>query len=169
MHTHHDVHSHDCMVTKRVDDHTVLIVTPSIHPNHTFHHHLCSGKHPHSAIHSCSRLLAPSSKRYTTRWTTSTLSTCSSACSAMSLACNHPYPLKWPPHCVSLARTLCTSHSGENDVWGMGVHSRLFSLHWQLSHSREQQATSSHVATTGWSHNQHHHHSMWTRCSMTLT
>ena len=54
MHTHHGEHSDACMAVERVDDHTVLTITPSIHPNHTLHHQPCAGQHPSLLPSSCS-------------------------------------------------------------------------------------------------------------------
>ena len=85
MHIPHRAHSDACMTGERVDDHTVLTITPSIHPNHTLHHQHCAGQHPHSTLHSCRLLLAPPSKRHTTQCTTSALTTCCSACHAIGL------------------------------------------------------------------------------------
>ena len=61
--THTMVHTH--MVAWRVeraDDHTVLTITPSIHPSHKLHHQPRVGKHPYSTLHPC-RILAPLGKR----------------------------------------------------------------------------------------------------------
>ena len=87
-HTHHSAHSHVSMATERVDEHTVLTITPSIHPNHTLHHQL----HAANTLiqpYSCRILLAPLGKMYTSQPTTSALTMYCSACRTRQFVCNH--------------------------------------------------------------------------------
>ena len=115
MFTHHYAYSRGFMAVERVDDHTVLTITPSIHPNHTLHHQHCAGQHPHSTLHSCRLLLAPPSKRHTTQCTTSALTTCCSARAAITFVHTNGLHTQchWLAVCTSaiLARTSESSHT----------------------------------------------------------
>ena len=62
--THRCAYPHGCMVVERAEDHTVLTIAPSIHPNHTLHHQPRAGQHPYSTLHPC-RILASLGKKGT--------------------------------------------------------------------------------------------------------
>ena len=117
IHTHAMVHTHGWMVVERLDDHTVMTNTPWFHGNHSLHQHHCGAQHPHPTHHSC-RLLggalaipmplcAPPVAWKAWRC----------ACHVLPFHFFHSCPFLCPYHslCVSLALTLCQTHSPVNE------------------------------------------------------
>ena len=114
---HNGVHTHGWIV-ERLDDHTVMTNTPWFDGNHSLHQHHCGAQHPHPT-HS----LLPSSW-WCTVHTHATLCTTSGlesvvlcmpcvAIPLLSLLSTHlPFSLTL---CVSLALTLCQTHSPVNE------------------------------------------------------
>ena len=109
---HTTVHIHGWMAAERVDDHTVFTITPSIHPNHTLHHQLCAGQHPHSDLHSC-HLLAPLGKKHNSV-DHEHLDNVLFCIPCHPVGLYHSCPRQWPSHCMSLPHSLCFRHSREN-------------------------------------------------------
>ena len=117
IHTHYGAHTHGWMVVERLDDHTVMTNTPWFHDNHTLHQHHCGAQHPHPTHHSC-RLLGGALAIH--------MSLCAPqvAWKAWCCACHvlpfhffHSCPPLFPfslTLCVSLALTLCQTHSPVN-------------------------------------------------------
>ena len=117
-HAHHCAHSHGLMVLQRLDDHTVMTNTPWFHGNHSLHQHHCGAQHPHPTHHSC-RLLggalaipmplcAPP-----VAWKSVVLCMPCVAIPLLSLL-STPLPFSLTL-CVSLALTLCQTHSPVNE------------------------------------------------------
>ena len=118
LYPHTTVHTHGWMVVERLDDHIVMTNTPWFDGNHSLHQHHCGAQHPHPTHHSC-HLLGGALAIHATLCTTSGLESVvlCMPCVAIPLLSLLSTSLLPFSHslCVSLALTLCQTHSPVNE------------------------------------------------------
>ena len=117
IHTHTIVHTHVVGWWWRDWKTTVMTNTPWFHGNHSLHQHHCDAQHPHPANHSC-RLLGGALTIHMPlcvhhKWLGKRGVVRAMCCHSTPFTLVHPFTLL--TLCVSLALTLCQTHSPVNE------------------------------------------------------
>ena len=113
----HTLCTHGWMVVERLDDHTVMTNTPWFDGNHSLHQHHCGAQHPHPTHHSCRLLGGALAIPMPLCAPPVAWKAWCCACHVLPFHSFHSCPPLCPSHslCVSLALTLCQTHSPVNE------------------------------------------------------